>query len=143
MSKKFAVGDIHGCCKTFRKLLLEKIIIEKTDEIICVGDYIDRGPDSKGVVDLIMELRDEGYTITTLRGNHEDMLLSSLGSKEYFKMWLVNGGDTTLNSFNISSIERLPEDYIQFFKNTEYYAETPDYILVHAGLNFAAKNILF
>ena len=81
MERIFAIGDIHGCSKTFKKLLLDKIKINKSDTIYCVGDYIDRGEDSKGVIDFILDLRAEGYTIHTLRGNHEQMLLDSIADK--------------------------------------------------------------
>lgn len=73
MPRIFIIGDIHGCNKTFRKLVLEKIIIRKTDKIYCLGDYIDRGPDSKGVIDFILLLAPE----STL-GWKKVMLLSSL-----------------------------------------------------------------
>jgi serine/threonine protein phosphatase 1 len=77
MPRVFIIGDIHGCNKTFRKLVLEKISIRKTDKIYCLGDYIDRGPDSKGVIDFIIQLRKDGFNIHTLRGNHEQLLLES------------------------------------------------------------------
>lgn len=59
MSRIFAIGDIHGCCKTFKKLILEKIQLTKNDIIYCIGDYIDRGNDSKGVIDFILQLQAE------------------------------------------------------------------------------------
>ena len=82
MARIFAIGDIHGCSNTFKRLLLDKIKIRKSDIIYCLGDYIDRGIDSKGVIDFILELRAEGYTIYTLRGNHEQMMLDAPISKE-------------------------------------------------------------
>ncbi len=138
----FIIGDIHGCCKTFRKLVLEKINIRKTDEIYCLGDYIDRGPDSKGVIDFILELRNEGYAIHTLRGNHEQMLLQSDMGKATKELWMKNGGENTLESFGITSIAQLETEYLQFFEQTAYFIQTNDFILVHAGLNFKAVNPL-
>ncbi|MEP6597398.1 MAG: metallophosphoesterase, partial [Ginsengibacter sp.] len=82
MPRIFAIGDIHGCSKTFRKLLIEKINIQKSDEIYCIGDYIDRGEDSKGVIDFISQMRDKNYQIHTLRGNHEEMMLHSAENEQ-------------------------------------------------------------
>ena len=75
MSKRrFAIGDIHGCCKTFRRLL-ESLSLEKTDVVYLLGDLIDRGPDSKGVVEAVICLLADGYDIRSCLGNHEDMML--------------------------------------------------------------------
>ena len=136
MNRIFFIGDIHGCSKTFRKLVTERIGIRKTDLLYCVGDYIDRGDDSKGVVDYIIELRKKNFQIFTLRGNHEQMLLDSESGDYYFSLWLMNGGDRTLESFNINSIDELKPVYADFFRGTEYFIETEDFIAVHAGLNF-------
>ena len=104
MPRVFVIGDIHGCCKTFRKLILDKINIKKTDKIYCLGDYIDRGPDSKGVIDFIINMRKKGYMIHTLRGNHEQLLLDSENDEKSFEHWTKNGGDKALSSFKIDSI---------------------------------------
>jgi serine/threonine protein phosphatase 1 len=141
MERTIAIGDIHGCNKTFEKLLFEKIKIQKTDQIYCIGDYIDRGKNSKAVIDLILQLRQEGYTVFTLRGNHEQMLLDSLTDEETFDIWLENGGGYTLQSFGTDSVKNLPKKYLSFFQETEFYIETENYIFVHAGLNFHSKNI--
>lgn len=140
MQRVFAIGDIHGCHKTFRKLLFEEIQITVSDRIYCIGDYIDRGPDSKGVVDLILELRREGYTIHTLRGNHEQMMLDSLDSEDSLEIWLRNGGLQTLRSFNAESYVDIDSVYQDFFSQTEIYLQTDTCIFVHAGLNFTADN---
>lgn len=140
MSRIYAIGDIHGCSNTFKRLLLYKIQIQKSDIIYCLGDYIDRGKDSQGVIDFILDLRKKGYTIHTLRGNHEQMMLDAPLSKEKWNHWIKNGGTETLNSFNITSLEDLPSKYVSFLENTELYIETNEYIFVHAGLNFNIEN---
>ena len=142
MNKIFAIGDIHGCSQTFKKLLLENLKIEKTDEIYCLGDYIDRGPDSKGVIDLILEYRSQEYQIHTLRGNHEQMLMDSIENESEIGIWLRNGADKTLQSFGVKSADQLPEKYLTFFKETKISIQTKDFIFVHAGLNFNRKDIL-
>jgi len=105
MSRVFAIGDIHGCSNTFRTMVREEINLQKSDVLYCIGDYIDRGNDSKGVIDLILELRTKGFTIHTLRGNHEQIMMDSGESKEMFRLWMVNGGDTTLRSFDAESYD--------------------------------------
>ena len=136
MNRTFIIGDIHGCCKTFRHMVTKEINIRKTDKLYLLGDYIDRGPDSKGVIDFILELRAENYQVHTLRGNHEELLLRSGDGPNSFDLWFSNGGDTTLDSFGIESIEELDPVYLDFFKRTKYYIKTKELMLVHAGLNF-------
>ncbi len=140
MGRIFLVGDIHGCSKTFKKLIKEEIVIGKSDNIYCIGDYIDRGRDSKEVIDFILELRDSNYQVHTLRGNHEQMLLDSMSSSQAFSIWVGNGGDTTLRDFNAESVDELDPVYIDFFKSTKYYVYNKDFIAVHAGLNFDADD---
>lgn len=141
MERIFAIGDIHGCRKTFEKLLTEKLEIKKEDAIYCIGDYIDRGGDSKGVIDLIIKLRAEGYSIFTLRGNHEQMMLDAVTDKKALGLWLDNGGKKTLKSFGIKSLDNLPHEYLTFLNETEFYVEKDNYIFAHAGLNFKNENL--
>lgn len=142
MDRIFAIGDIHGCCKTFKKLIVEKIQLTKNDLIYCTGDYIDRGEDSKGVIDFILELKAKGFSVFTLRGNHEQMMLNALYDKNAMKLWMQNGGMKTLQSFGISALADVHEKYWIFFHETMLYFDTEKYIFVHAGLNFKRKNIL-
>lgn len=142
MPRVFIIGDIHGCCKTFKKLILEKISIKKSDKIYCLGDYVDRGPDTKGVIDFIIRMREQGYNIHTLRGNHEVLMLESEIDEYAFHHWTKNGGDKTLISFKIDSINKLAPIYLEFLKRTKFYIQTNDFILVHAGLNFNIDNPL-
>lgn len=138
----YAITDIHGCAKTFRKLITEIIKLEKTDHLYLLGDYIDRGPDSKGVIDFIFELREQGYHVTTLRGNHEQMLLESHKSPRHYQGWVMNGGGATLESFGAKGILQIPRPYLKFFSELDYYAETDTAFLVHAGFNFDHPNFL-
>ena len=70
---KFAISDIHGCAKNF-KALLDRISLSLGDELYLLGDYIDRGPDSKGVIDHVWQLQKTGHTVHCLCGNHEQRL---------------------------------------------------------------------
>ena len=136
------IGDIHGCSLTFRKMVEEEMKLQSNDQLFLLGDYIDRGPDSKGVVDYILELRKKGFNVRTLRGNHEQLLIESANNKMVQGMWLNNGGDTTLESFGIQSVTELDPEYQQFFLQTEFFVKSDDFILVHAGLNFKAEDPL-
>lgn len=140
MKRTFAIGDIHGCSKTLRKLVEELVVPSLQDDIIFVGDYIDRGPDSKGVLDYIIGLRQKGYGIKTLRGNHEQLLLDAFEHEENFEHWLMCGGDMTCRSFGIRDVHQLSDEYLSFVAQTEFYHMTDQYIIVHAGLSFASGN---
>jgi serine/threonine protein phosphatase 1 len=141
MGRIIAIGDVHGCFKTVEKVLSEDLGIRKEDEIYFMGDYIDRGKNSKGVIELIFNLRTNGYSIHTLRGNHEQMLLDSIADSSKLPIWLRNGGVATLKSFGISSLNELDDEYLKFFEDTQLYIELPGYIFVHAGLNFNQPDI--
>ena len=127
-----AIGDIHGCARTLDRLLSD-LDIQPDDHLVFIGDYIDRGPDSKGVVDRLLELR-KTVTCTFLRGNHEDLFLGYLDKDEY-DIWAINGGIATLESYRdeTGSIT-IPEEHIQFMRDTEILLETDDFVFVHAGM---------
>lgn len=151
--KRWVIPDIHGYSNTLKSLLAQ-IRPNKTDHLIFLGDYIDRGPDSKGVIDEIMRLQESGYKTTTLMGNHEEFLLQNLyylrerkGLGRLFetnmlrKEWYEFGGKDTLKSFKVKSVKQVPMKYIQWMENLEYYLEFNDYVIVHAGLNFKPDNV--
>ena len=138
--RRFAISDIHGCCQTFQYLVGEILQIKKKDEVYLLGDYVDRGPDTKGVIDFILDLQENGYFVKTLSGNHEAMMLEARHSPEYLEHWCKNGGDTTLTSFAAKTLDEIPEKYWQFLEQLDFYKELPDYYLVHAGFNFATES---
>jgi len=76
-SKRYVIADIHGCYKTLRYLVEEMISPSKSDYLFFLGDYIDRGPNSSGVIDYVIDLIDNGYKVFPLRGNHEENLLKA------------------------------------------------------------------
>ncbi len=132
---KFAISDIHGCSRTFNALL-DKIAFSQADELFLLGDYIDRGPDSRGVIDTIFKLRESGYRIHCLRGNHEQMLLDVLENTYSRFHWYANGGVRTLESFEKMEAEAIGPGYIDFFSKLDFYFAIDNFLLVHAGLNF-------
>jgi serine/threonine protein phosphatase 1 len=139
--KQYAISDIHGCAKTF-KALLKQISFSKEDVLYLLGDYVDRGPDSKGVIDHIWQLQSEGYTVFCLKGNHEQLMIDSLVNWEKRRSWLTYGGLETIESFAVQTLEEIPEVYIVWLKNLPHFLEIEGYLLVHAGLNFELKNPL-
>ncbi len=138
--KRLLVSDIHGCYQTFRYLLESEWGFSYDDELYILGDYIDRGPASRQVVDYILSLRQNGYTVHTLIGNHEDMMLEAMNDELQFRNWLINGGNTTLASFGIHYPDEFHEDYQQFFNELDYYYELDSAFLVHAGFDFSDQN---
>ncbi len=130
-----AIGDIHGCMDPFRELVEKKIRIRKSDRIVLLGDYIDRGYQSREVVDYIIDLQNQGFDIIPLMGNHESMLIDSLGSEQSMYNWSMNGGSETLFSFGIKSSIELEFKYLQFFENLLFYYIRDQFIFVHAGFN--------
>ncbi|MFP4526909.1 MAG: metallophosphoesterase family protein [Candidatus Kapaibacterium sp.] len=140
--RRFVIGDIHGCSNTFSNMLNNKLQITPDDDIYLLGDYIDRGPDSRGVVERIVELIDAGYNIYPIMGNHEQMLIDSLESEHNFWNWMMNGAKTTLASFEATKAEELAPRYLEFFRNLKYFYKTDDFIIVHGGLNFDAEDPL-
>ena len=133
--RRFVISDIHGCNLTFQKLL-QKINYSSKDQLYLLGDFIDRGPDSQGVLDFIFKLQKGGHQVFCLKGNHEDTLLDSLSDPELFEHWIQWGGKTTLESFGVLEANQIPERYLSFMENLPLFMEVDEYILVHAGLNF-------
>lgn len=137
-NKYLAIGDIHGCARSL-EALLDKLAGYNNRQFIFVGDYIDRGPDSRGVIDLLLDFRKQADCIF-LRGNHEQMLLDAIEYGET-NMWLSNGGRETLESYQSDDHEiDLSKEHLEFYQTTRLYYDTPDYFFVHAGIS-PAKTI--
>lgn len=133
--RTFVVGDIHGCSKAFLRLL-SQVRLTPSDTLYLLGDYVDRGPDSKGVLDAILGLKNEGYDLRPILGNHEVMLLEALRSKST-SFWLNNGGLFTLMSYGVLHPWDLPETHLAFLAALPRYELTPSHVLVHAGLDLS------
>ena len=134
-SRVFAIGDIHGCFNAMKELIESKIQLCKEDKLIFLGDYIDRGPDSKKVLDYIIELQNNKYDIVTLCGNHESMLIDAWYDEKLKYKWIQNGGSETLLSFGTNQLKNIDSRYILFLENLNYYYGLDKYIFVHAGFN--------
>lgn len=149
----YAIGDVHGCL-TELELLLQRISDEISSaaqpaHLIFLGDYVDRGPDSAGVLRRLVEGAIPGNHHSFLLGNHEEAMLDSLeGDLETLTGWLRYGGLETLESYGITRGEALalrselparmceviPEAHIAFLKACENYVKAGDYVFVHAGI---------
>lgn len=151
----WVIPDLHGCAKTLRALVEEKIKPSKQkDSFIFLGDYIDRGPDPKGVIDYIMQLQDAGFYIRALKGNHEEYLLLAYHaeirrrkrfpmfrpSNKLFNEWMKHGGMDTLKSFGVRSVHNIQDRYVEWLENLELYVELDDFVIVHAGMNFSRRD---
>lgn len=140
----YAVGDIHG---ELEKLdaLLAALPLKRSDRLVFLGDYVDRGPDPAGVVDRLIEVS-KRYDCRFLIGNHESMFLDFLGWKgeAYFggDAFLMNGGDRTLASYGFfgkdtearDELFELPEAHARFYRELSLWHADGDYLFVHAGL---------
>lgn len=133
---RYVIGDVHGCSRTLRKMVEEVLDLGPNDILYLLGDYIDRGPDSKGVLDYLLQLFSEDYDIRPLRGNHEQLLLDALSDPETFTLWKGNGGYSTLQEFGISHPRDLPRRYLDLLAAMPLMHLLDDYLLVHAGLDF-------
>jgi serine/threonine protein phosphatase 1 len=138
----FAVGDIHGCAAEL-EVLLRGLPAAPGDTIAFVGDYVDRGPDSRAVIDQLIALRDKnGIRTVFLKGNHEDMCLAYLGRPGHWgESWHLNGGLTTLRSWGIDphlpgreAADKLPAGHLDFLEALQKTHATERWLLVHAGI---------
>jgi serine/threonine protein phosphatase 1 len=135
----FAIGDIHGCVDELTTLL-SSIAPARGDTVVFVGDYIDRGPAARDVIEVLLELGQGAAEYVFLKGNHEDMMLSFLGLPgHYGESFLFNGGAPTLESYGISdaelAVERIPASHVDFLKALATSYLHPPYLFVHAGIS--------
>ncbi|MCZ6822845.1 MAG: metallophosphoesterase family protein [Deltaproteobacteria bacterium] len=142
----YAIGDIHGMGDKLKQLI-EKLPLQLDDQLLFIGDYVDRGPDPAGTVEFLVRLQ-KRQRCTFLMGNHEAMFLSFLGwnGAAYFgaEAFLENGGDTTLQSYGFFNSEddfQLPKQYEEFYRNLKLWHVDGEYLFVHAGLSKEALRL--
>ena len=127
--RTIAIGDIHGCVKALQGLL-DALRPQPDDRLIFLGDYVDRGPDSKGVIDLLLELEQRCQTVFLL-GNHEIMFRGALAGLAP-ELWLHAGGSQTVTSYG-GLLENVSPRHIEFLYRCVPYYETPRHLFVHAN----------
>lgn len=146
----YAVGDIHGCAALLDALLAQIRAdappAPARTRLIFLGDYVDRGPDSKGVIDRLIALKNASPETIFLRGNHEQAMLDFLDKPDHNEEWLHWGGDKTLESYGVEKIwtrhpqalaedlkKRLPKAHHDFLTALDLWKVLGDYVFVHAG----------
>ncbi|ADM09609.1 hypothetical protein PB2503_07769 [Parvularcula bermudensis HTCC2503] len=145
-----AIGDIHGRLDLLDRLLpkISEHLDGRAARLVFLGDYIDRGPDSAGVLDRLIGVRESFSDCVFLKGNHEEALLDFLAAPEEMASWLGWGGDATLLSYGLDTDEfedikalrdafaaALPDDHFRFLLDLELFHRAAPYQFVHAGLN--------
>lgn len=155
-ARVYAVGDIHGRADLLRRLhrkILDDAAQTRADRkvIVYVGDYVDRGPDSRAVIEMLIEEPLEGFECHHLKGNHEDLLLRFLETGEQGEVWMLNGARATLESYGVEWSDMahdadgmeemrrkfddlMPVDHRRFFRELALYHREGDYLFVHAGI---------
>lgn len=138
MQRLYVVGDIHGSLAKLRSLIAqcERDAAGSPMGFVFLGDYIDRGPDSRGVVDTVMALqaRMPGEVIA-LMGNHEALALAAIDSSMSVGGWLLEGGDQTLRSFGVSTVRELPAKTVAWLRSLRMMYDDGQRLFVHAGVN--------
>ena len=128
VSRLIAVGDIHGCSAALEGLI-EAIAPSPDDVIVTLGDYVDRGPDTPGVLDRLIALR-RRCRLVPLLGNHDQVMLAAIFGKIAPKLWMDMDGDKTVEAYG--SIRDIPPEHTDFLSACELCVETDSNIFMHA-----------
>ena len=131
--RTFAIGDIHGCSIAL-DLILSSINAQPEDTLVTLGDYVDRGPNSKAVIERLLEIQQRNKLVA-LRGNHELMMLQARGNSKAEEYWRDCGGDSTIASYELNnSIDDVPDEHWDFIENqcVDYW-ENATHFFVHAN----------
>ncbi|KJR41628.1 metallophosphoesterase [Candidatus Magnetoovum chiemensis] len=136
IKRQIGIGDIHGCYDLTVELIENRIRFKPaSDQLIFIGDYIDRGKQNKKVVDYVTELKTKySDNIILLMGNHEYLAYNAfkIMTLEHIQLWLINGGSQTIEDYG--SFETAKTKLTPFIEQLLYFYETPNYIFVHGGI---------
>jgi serine/threonine protein phosphatase 1 len=152
----YAIGDVHGERRLLEGLLADIATDARAQEgaspvVILLGDYVDRGPDSRGVIDLLVRDPLPGFTMRFLKGNHEEAMLGFMDHPAASVDWLRFGGAETLGSYgvraSVATVDadrcrvlrdllgaRMPDEHLRFLQALETCVVYGDYAFVHAGI---------
>ena len=137
--RTYAIGDIHGCVGLLSDLLrqIDRDAAGETRRIVCLGDYVDRGPDSAGVILTLRALQKRGEDVICLKGNHEDLMLGAVRVPGPDRDWWIqrSGGRETLASFGADSVDGVPDDILRWIAECPTGLDDGRRYFVHAGLN--------
>lgn len=150
----YVIPEIHGALESlkviFSRILPLRFSLNQEDQIILLGDYIDKGFDSAKVIELLLNLKQEyGEQFICIKGNHEDALLKALKSEQDYRTWLLQGGVATIKSYldnmNLDSnpenlpfsrlSDIIPTTHIEFLNSLPSHIIIEDYILFHGGFD--------
>lgn len=133
----FIVGDVHGCLGMLQRLMDKIAWRPDADRLIFLGDYVDRGEDSCGVIEYVLEMRKRAEQVDCIMGNHEKILLDFVEGRDVSTFFL-NGGTSTLKSYRASrpgsQNALIPDEHLGFLHSLKSWIELDDYYVVHAGL---------
>lgn len=137
----WAIGDVHGCLDKLRALW-DRVAPTPEDEVVLLGDLVDRGPDSKGVLDFVLRQRDSGFRVVCLLGNHEEMCLAwhrEPHDLRAWELWSANGGRQTLASYGYTGPGPPPRtaidpEHVEFLLGLPAWHRSRGVTFVHAGL---------
>jgi serine/threonine protein phosphatase 1 len=140
-ARTIAIGDVHGCSQALAALI-QAIQPAAGDVIVTLGDYVNRGPDTRGVIDQMLALENH-CQLMSLLGNHDQMLLDARACRpQAFAIWLRMGGHATLLSYGASlgatfagELARVPPEHLAFLKRCRPFFENETHIFVHAKYN--------
>jgi serine/threonine protein phosphatase 1 len=135
--RTLAIGDIHGC-RTALETLITTVNPSAADRFIFLGDYVNRGPDSCGVIEYLVDFR-KRHQCVFLRGNHEVMTIDARGERITASSWLLVNRRDALQSYGFTgqgdAWTLIPEKHWDFLANTRRYFETERHIFVHGALD--------
>lgn len=126
-----AIGDVHGCAGAL-KGLLALVDPAEDDTIVMLGDCIDRGPDSRGVIEQVQAL-DEVCHLVPILGNHEQMMLDAADRPPSEDSWLLTGGQETLDSYDVLAAADIPHEHLLFVRTWRDFFETETHFFAHGS----------
>ncbi|MEM8737882.1 MAG: metallophosphoesterase family protein [Planctomycetota bacterium] len=133
--RTLALGDIHGCL-TALEALAQAVPFRPDDQLVLLGDYVDKGPNTRGTLDWLCRLSQRAQVIA-LRGNHDQMMLDARHDRDAFDDWIASGGDATLRSYrlplNLDAMARVPERHWRFLENTTLIHVADQHFFVHGN----------
>ncbi len=134
----FAIGDIHGSLNKLRRLVARcrRYADGQPTTFVFLGDYIDRGPDSAGVIRSVIELQSQlPERVIALKGNHEAIALNVIDGRAPTDYWLTQGGAATLDSYAVKSVRELPRDHVEWLRSLRLSHDDGRRFFVHAGID--------
>ncbi len=133
-ARTIAIGDVHGCAAALRSIL-DQIEPKPDDTVVMLGDCVDRGPDSRGVIEELLALK-ERCRLVPLLGNHEEMMLNFLDGRAQPDNWLLCGGQATMDSYlDADGRPSVPPAHVDFIRTWGDFWEGDAHFFVHGSYN--------